>query len=76
MSAAIIVVGPLLDNVTGFDAKLMVQAPQTIWWIRALFAAIPVAALVVALGLSQLFPLTEAAMSTVRRELENRRGAV
>ena len=76
MSAAILVVGPLLDYVTGFDPKLRVQAPQTIWWIRVLFAAIPVGALLVALGLSQLFPLTEATMSIVRRELEARRGAV
>lgn len=76
MSAAILVVGPLLDHVTGFDPNVGVQAPGTIWWIRTLFAAIPAAALVVALGLSQLFPLTEATMSTVRRELEARRGAV
>jgi Na+/melibiose symporter-like transporter len=66
----------LLDHVTGFDPRLRLQAPQTIWWIRALFAVIPAAALVVALGLSQLFPLTPATMSAVRRELEARRGAV
>jgi len=76
MSAAILVVGPLLDYVTGFDPKLGAQAPQTIWWIRTLFAAIPAGALMVALGLSQLFPLTEATMATVRRALESRRGAV
>lgn len=76
MSAAMLVVGPLLDYVTGFDPKLAVQAAQTIWWIRALFTSIPVAALIVALGLAQLFPLTEATMSAVRRELETRRGAV
>lgn len=77
MSAAIFVVGPLLDYVTGFDAKLLGhQTPQTIWWIRVLFAGIPVVALVVALALAQRFPLTEAKMAGIRAELEARRGTV
>ena len=70
------IVGPLLDYVTGFDPKLANQSPETIWWIRALFAVIPVVALVAALVLAQLFPLTQAKMATVRLELEARRGAV
>ena len=76
MSAAMFIVGPLLDYVTGFDPRLANQSPETIWWIRALFTAIPVVALVAALGLAQLFPLTEAKMATVRLELEARRGVV
>jgi GPH family glycoside/pentoside/hexuronide:cation symporter len=77
MSAAIFIVGPLLDYVTGFDAKLAGhQSPETIWWIRVLFAGIPVAALVLALALAQAFPLTEAKMAAIREELEARRGTV
>ena len=77
MSAAIFIVGPLLDYVTGFDAKLLGhQTSQTIWWIRVLFAGIPVLALVLALTLAQLFPLTEAKMAVIREELEARRGTV
>ena len=76
MSAAIFIVGPLLDYVTGFDGKLGYQSPVTIWWIRVLFAAIPVGALVVALVLAQSFSLNEARMAAIREELEARRGAV
>ncbi len=77
MAAAVFIVGPLLDYVTGFDAKLAgQQTPQTIWWIRVLFAAIPVAAMVVALALAQAFPLSEARMAAIREELERRRGTV
>jgi GPH family glycoside/pentoside/hexuronide:cation symporter len=77
MSAAIFVVGPLLDYVTGFDAKLLgAQTPETILWIRVLFAGIPVGALIAALILAQSFPLTEAKMATIRAELESRRGTV
>jgi GPH family glycoside/pentoside/hexuronide:cation symporter len=77
MSAAMFVVGPLLDYATGFDAKLVGhQAPETIWWIRVLFAGIPVAALVAALVLAQSFPLTEKKMAAIRDELEARRGTV
>jgi GPH family glycoside/pentoside/hexuronide:cation symporter len=77
MSAAIFLVGPLLDYVTGFDAKLEGhQAPETLWTIRVLFAGIPVGALLLALALVQWFPLTEAKMASIRAELEARRGAV
>ena len=77
MSAAIFVVGPLLDYVTGFDAKLLGnQTPETIWLIRVLFAGIPVGALLAALILAQSFPLTEAKMAAIREELEARRGTV
>jgi GPH family glycoside/pentoside/hexuronide:cation symporter len=77
MSVAMFVVGPLLDYVTGFDSKLVGhQSPQTIWWIRVLFAGVPVVALISALILAQSFPLTEAKMAAIREELEARRGAV
>jgi glycoside/pentoside/hexuronide:cation symporter, GPH family len=52
------------------------QTPQTIWWIRFLFAAIPMAALLVALVLLAFYPLTQSRMAEIRRQLEARRGAV
>ena len=77
MSFAMFIVGPLLDHVTGFDPHLQgQQTPETIWWIRLLFAGIPVVALIIALALAQLFPLTESKMVAIRKELESRRGTV
>jgi GPH family glycoside/pentoside/hexuronide:cation symporter len=76
MSLSMLVTGPLLE-ITGFDAKLEnQQLPEAILWIRILFAGIPVTALIVALFLLQLFPLTEGKMAEIRRELEARRGRV
>lgn len=77
MSVSMLVVGPLLDQVSGFDAKLEGnQAPETITWIRGMFAGIPVAALVVAFILVQLYPLTRERMQEIRAQLEARRGTV
>jgi len=69
-------VGPVLDSFTGFDAKLEVLAPETLLWIRVLFVAIPVVALIAALLLLQLFKLTPQKMAAIRAELEARRGTV
>ncbi len=77
MSVSMLIVGPLLDKVTGFDAKLGGnQAPETITWIRGLFAGIPVAALVIAFLLVQMYPLTQERMKQIRAQLEARRGTV
>jgi len=77
MSLSMLVVGPLLDNVTGFDVKLGgAQSPETFLWIRALFTGIPVAALLIAFLLIQLFPLTPEKMQELREQLEARRGTV
>ncbi|HKO91562.1 MAG TPA: hypothetical protein VJU61_10440, partial [Polyangiaceae bacterium] len=68
--------GPLLQ-MTGFDAKLGgAQSDETIFWIRVLFAGIPVTALVIALVLIQFYPLSTARMREIRAQLEARRGAV
>jgi GPH family glycoside/pentoside/hexuronide:cation symporter len=52
------------------------QTPETIWWIRFLFAGIPVVALLVALVLLAFYPLSQARMHVIRLELEARRGQV
>lgn len=74
-SFSAIIVGPLLE-MTGFDAKLAAQSPDTIQWIRVLFTAVPVVALLIAAVLVHIFPLTQARMVQIRAELEARRGTV
>lgn len=62
---------------TGFDATLGgAQSPQTIFTIRFLLAAVPVAGLVVAFVLLARLGLTQQRMAEVRTELEARRGLV
>ncbi len=75
-SVSAIVVGPLLDQVTGFNAKLGTQSPTTILWMRSLFAGIPVVALLLAAVLVHFFPLNQTRMVKIRSELEARRGTV
>jgi GPH family glycoside/pentoside/hexuronide:cation symporter len=77
MSASMFIVGPLLDEVSGFDAKLGGnQTPDTIFSMRLLFTGIPVAALLVALVMIQLYPLSRERMHQIRAQLEARRGTV
>jgi Na+/melibiose symporter-like transporter len=76
MMGSMLIGGPLLE-ITGFDAKLGGnQTPEAIFWIRALFAGIPVTALLAALVLIQFYPLGTERMRQIRAELEARRGAV
>jgi GPH family glycoside/pentoside/hexuronide:cation symporter len=77
MSVSMMIVGPLLDEVSGFDAKLGGnQTEETILWIRGLFTGIPVVALLIALLLIQFYPLTRERMHEIRTQLEARRGTV
>ncbi|MFZ5495661.1 MAG: MFS transporter [Verrucomicrobiota bacterium] len=61
---------------TGFAADKAVQSPETIFWIRALLAGIPIAGV----GLAALFwwryPLTQQKVAEIRAQLEARRGKV
>jgi GPH family glycoside/pentoside/hexuronide:cation symporter len=61
---------------TGFDAKLDVQTPESIFMIRILLSSLPVVGLVIALIAILRFPLTEARMAEIRAQLEARRGQV
>ncbi len=61
---------------TGFDAKLPVQSPDAIFMIRILLTGIPVIGLALALLSILRYPLTEARMLDIRRQLEARRGTV
>jgi Na+/melibiose symporter-like transporter len=76
MMLSMLIGGPLLQ-ITGFDAKLGgAQSPDTLLWIRVLFAGIPVTALLAALVLIQLYPLGTERMREIRARLEARRGTV
>jgi GPH family glycoside/pentoside/hexuronide:cation symporter len=76
MSISMLVVGPLLE-LSGFDAKLGgAQATDTLTALRLMFTLIPVAALLAALMIVQLYPLTRERMGEIRQELERRRGTV
>jgi GPH family glycoside/pentoside/hexuronide:cation symporter len=75
MMGSMLIGGPLLEA-TGFDSRNAVQTPDAILGIRGLFVIIPTAALVVALGLVKLYPLTTRRMHEIRGELEARRGTV
>ncbi|HYD83273.1 MAG TPA: MFS transporter, partial [Opitutus sp.] len=64
-------------SLTGFDADLGgAQADFTIFMIRLLLAAIPIAGILLALAMIYFFPLTQEKMAEIRRELEARRGTV
>jgi GPH family glycoside/pentoside/hexuronide:cation symporter len=76
MMFSMLISGPLLE-LTGFDAKLGGnQQTNAVLGIRCIFATIPVVAIVIALLLIHLYPLSTERMSLIRRELEGRRGGV
>jgi len=60
----------------GFDSKIAIQTPHTIFMIRFLLAAIPIIGLIVALFALARFPLTQEKMAEIRAQLEARRGKV
>ncbi len=76
MALSLGLVNYLLEAV-GYKQSLgAAQTPEAIWWIRFLFAAIPVGALLVALVLLAFYPLSQERMRVIRLELEARRGKV
>jgi GPH family glycoside/pentoside/hexuronide:cation symporter len=75
MMLSMLIGGPLLE-LTGFNSKLPMQSADSVFWIRVLFAGIPVTALVIAFILIQLYPLSTERMAAIRQQLETRRGTV
>jgi GPH family glycoside/pentoside/hexuronide:cation symporter len=62
---------------TGFDAKLgPAQTEHALFMMRLLLVVIPVAGLTLAIVAMSRFPLTQAKMADIRRQLEARRGTV
>lgn len=59
-----------------FDHSLTVQTPQTILWIRAMLAGIPIFGLILVIFFITRVHLTKQKCAEIRRELETRRGVV
>lgn len=67
----------IILSATGFDAKLEgAQSGHTLFMMRFLLAAVPVAGIAIALVNILLFPLTPEKMAEIRGQLEARRGVV
>ncbi len=67
----------IILSLTGFDADLGgAQSERTLFMIRFLLAAVPIAGISVGLLMIYFFPLTPQKMAEIRRQLEARRGAV
>jgi GPH family glycoside/pentoside/hexuronide:cation symporter len=60
----------------GFNSALGVQAPETIFWIRAMLASIPILGLLVVIFFISKLSLTKANCEDIRTQLEARRGNV
>ena len=66
----------LILSWAGFTWKLKVQTPETILWIRSSLAFLPIVGLVIAMIFVLRMPLTKHKTLEIRRQLEERRGAV
>ena len=60
----------------GFDSTQGAQAPETIFWIRAMLASIPVIGLLAVILIISKLDLTKKRCEEIRTELEIRRGKV
>ncbi|MBN2425403.1 MAG: MFS transporter [Calditrichaceae bacterium] len=69
-------VSGLILGWAGFDSNVMVQTPDTIFWIRAMLAGIPVAGLIAVILFVSRLELTKQKCAEIRITLEQRRGTV
>ncbi len=69
-------VSGLILSWAGFSWQINVQAPETIFWIRASLATVPVVGLIIAIIFVLRIPLTKEKSEDIRRLLEERRGTV
>ncbi len=69
-------VSGLILGWAGFDASIGRQSPETIFWIRAMLASIPVIGLLIAIFFVLRLTLTKQKCEEIRRALEERRGTV
>ncbi len=69
-------VSGLILNWAGFDRTLEIQRPETIFWIRAMLAAIPIAGLLLVIFFVLRVPLSRRKCQEIRAMLEARRGTV
>jgi len=69
-------VSGLILGWAGFDSSLTTQAPETIFWIRAMLASIPIAGLSFVIFFILRVSLTKQKCAEIRMVLEERRGKV
>ncbi|MBN2093253.1 MFS transporter [candidate division KSB1 bacterium] len=69
-------VSGLILGWAGFDSSVAVQTPETIFWIRAMLASIPVVGLSIVIFFILRMPLTRQKSLDIRKALEERRGTV
>jgi GPH family glycoside/pentoside/hexuronide:cation symporter len=55
-------------NITGFDAKLPTQLPETIVRMRLIYATIPAAGFVISAVMIMLFPVSAAKLEELRKK--------
>lgn len=68
--AIALLIANLILEITGFDvAKGAVQSPETLFWLRVLFAFLPAGAIAVSVLLLLRYPLDEAKMMEIQRQL-------
>jgi GPH family glycoside/pentoside/hexuronide:cation symporter len=60
----------------GFTASIKAQTPETIFWIRAMLAVVPIVGLSLAIIFVSFLPLTKKKCLEIRATLEARRGHV
>jgi GPH family glycoside/pentoside/hexuronide:cation symporter len=69
-------VSGLILGWAGFDSSLAIQSPQTIFWIRAMLASIPIVGLSFVIFFILRVSLTKLKCAEIRKMLEDRRGTV
>ncbi len=74
-SAGYFVSGLILEW-AGFNSANAIQSPETIFWIRAMLASIPIIGLAFVIFFILRVPLTKQKCEAIRKELEQRRGKV
>lgn len=69
-------VSGLILGWAGFNSSVDIQTPQTIFWIRAMLAIIPIFGLLAVIFFISKFSLTKQRCEEIRFELEEKRGAI
>ena len=74
--AVVMILSGYMLNWSGYDAKIPMQTPQTIFLLRFFYAAIPPLFLICAIIFTALYPLTEKRVRETRAILDKRKHAV
>ena len=69
-------VSGLILTWAGFDNEIDIQTPETIFWIRAMLAGLPIVGFILVIFFILRMPLTKQKCEEIRITLEERRGKV